>query len=447
MENKSLRTFLILSILTQLAVGSVLAFVTLNEVMIAFLLLGSVTLMMVVFVLLQDQDTKMMNRYEDHLRHVAEHIIVNEEYPTTLPDDVYFSELKRLGKHIELINQKYASRKGQLEAILNSLRNGLVAIDASGKIIFANPRFNEMYHLRKDLKEVHLSANVYDKNILDVIDQLDKEPFVEKKFVEQTNGLIYTYRGILILSQGKKIGKIISIENVTKVANLDSMKQTFVSNVTHELKTPLTSIRGFAETLQSMEPSDEKYKEFLSIIEREAERLNNLITDILLLSELEATGQPKKADFIEVTPLIEDVAMIVQHQLRAEVKLQVTVDEDLKVYFDPFQFRQIVLNLTTNAIKYTDSGTVEIRMMEEDQRVVLQVSDTGIGIPETEQGRVFERFYRVDKDRSRATGGTGLGLSIVKHIVENNRCQMFLDSEVGQGTTVTIVFPAAPKRK
>jgi two-component system, OmpR family, phosphate regulon sensor histidine kinase PhoR len=447
MENKSLRTFLILSILTQLAVGSVLAFVTLNEVMIAFLLLGSVTLMMVVFVLLQDQDTKMMNRYEDHLRHVSEHIIANEEYPTNLPDDVYFSELKRLGKHIELINQKYASRKGQLEAILNSLRNGLVAIDASGKIIFANPRFNEMYHLRKDLKEVHLSANVYDKNILDVIDQLDKEPFVEKKFVEQTNGLIYTYRGILILSQGKKIGKIISIENVTKVANLDSMKQTFVSNVTHELKTPLTSIRGFAETLQSMEPSDEKYKEFLSIIEREAERLNNLITDILLLSELEATGQPKKADFIEVTPLIEDVAMIVQHQLRAEVKLQVTVDEDLKVYFDPFQFRQIVLNLTTNAIKYTDSGTVEIRMMEEDQRVVLQVSDTGIGIPETEQGRVFERFYRVDKDRSRATGGTGLGLSIVKHIVENNRCQMFLDSEVGQGTTVTIVFPAAPKRK
>lgn len=447
MESKSLRTFLILSVLTQLAVGSVLAFVTLNEVMIAFLLLGSVVLMVVVFVMLKDQDTAAISHYEDHLRHVAEHIIANEEYPTTLPDDLYFSELKRLGKHIELINQKYASRKGQLEAILNSLRNGLVAIDGAGKIIFSNPRFNEMYHLRKDLKEVHLTANVYDKNILDVIDLLNKEPYVEKKFVEQTNGLIYTYRGILILSQGKTIGKIISIENVTKVANLDSMKQTFVSNVTHELKTPLTSIRGFAETLQSMDPSDEKYKEFLSIIEREAERLNNLITDILLLSELEATGQPKKADLIEAAPLIEDVAMIVQHQLRPEVKLQVNVDEDILVYFDPFQFRQIVLNLTTNAMKYTDSGTVEIRMMEEDQRVVLQVIDTGIGIPETEQGRIFERFYRVDKDRSRATGGTGLGLSIVKHIVENNRCQMFLDSEVGQGTTITIVFPPAPKRK
>jgi len=447
MEANSLRTYLFLSVLIQIFVILIMAFVTLNEVMIAFLLLSSVVMLVTIYVLLHTKAAKAIDRAEDDVRKIAEEIISTGKYPSDLPDGMYFSELKRLGRYIERINLKYEGRKGQLEAILNSLRNGLVAIDSEGKIIFSNPRFNEMYHLRRDLKETHLTSNVYDKNILEIIDSLEKEPFVEKKFVEQTNGLIYTYRGILIASLGKTIGKIISIENVTKVANLDSMKQTFVSNVTHELKTPLTSIRGFAETLQDMNPNDEKYKEFLSIIEREAERLNNLITDILLLSELEATGQPKKAQWVEVAPLVEEVTTLVRHQLKPEVELQVGLDNDLKLYFDSFQFRQIVLNLVSNAIKYTDVGTVEIQMFEEQGRVILQVIDTGIGIPDSEQGRVFERFYRVDKDRSRATGGTGLGLSIVKHIVENNRCQIFLDSKEGKGTTVTIVFAPQPKRK
>ena len=447
MKTTSLLRYGVLSILTLLLVTISILIVPLNEVMIAFLLLGSVALLSAAFFYFQSKDEQGANRYQQRLRDVAEAIISSEKYPDELSDELYVSELKRLGKHIETISQKYASRKGQLEAILNSLRNGLVAIDLNGRIIFSNPRFNEMYHLRKELKELHLSANVYDKTILDVIELLDKTSFVEKKFVEQTNGLIYNYRGILIVSQGKTIGKIVSIENVTKVANLDSMKQTFVSNVTHELKTPLTSIRGFAETLQGMDPTDEKYKEFLGIIEREAERLNNLITDILMLSELEATGQTNKAELIEVKPVVEDVVAILQHQLHAEVVFQVSIDDGVQVFFDVFQLRQIVLNLTTNAIKYTDIGTIEIRVFEENKRTVLQVIDSGIGIPQAEQGRIFERFYRVDKDRSRATGGTGLGLSIVKHIVENNRCQMFLESEVGQGTTVTIIFPSVPKRK
>jgi len=447
MKTTSLLRYSVLSILTLLLVTISILVLPINEVMIAFLLLGSVALLSAAFFYFQSKEERVSNQYQQRLRDVAEAIISNEKYPDNLSDELYVSELKRLGRYIETISQKYASRKSQLEAILNSLRNGLVAIDLNGRIIFSNPRFNEMYHLRKDLKELHLSANVYDKTILDVIELLDNESFVEKKFIEQTNGLIYNYRGILIVSQGKTIGKLVSIENVTKVANLDSMKQTFVSNVTHELKTPLTSIRGFAETLQSMEPTDEKYKEFLGIIEREAERLNNLITDILMLSELEATGQTNKAELIEVKPVVEEVVAILQHQLHAEVAFQVSIDEDVQVYFDAFQLRQIVLNLTTNAIKYTDIGTIDIRVFEENKRTVLQVIDSGIGIPQAEQGRIFERFYRVDKDRSRATGGTGLGLSIVKHIVENNRCQMFLESEVGQGTTVTIIFPSAPKRK
>lgn len=446
MKTSSLLRYSILSILNVLIVSLSILLLPINDVIIAFLVLGSVAILSAAFFYLQTKEDQFATKVQQGLREVAEAIILNEKYPEDVSKELYFSELKRLGKYIETINKKYASRKGQLEAILNSLRNGLVAIDLQGKIIFSNPRFNEMYYLRKDLKETHLSANVYDKTILDVVDLLDKEPFVEKKFIEQTNGLIYNYRGILIMSLGKTIGKIVSIENVTKVANLDSMKQTFVSNVTHELKTPLTSIRGFAETLQTMDSTDEKYKDFLNIIEREAERLNNLITDILILSELEATGQSNNAELVEVKPVVEDVIAILQHQLHPEVVFQVSVDEDAAIYFDVFQLRQIILNLTTNAIKYTDIGTIDIRVFEENKRTVLQVIDSGIGIPDAEQGRIFERFYRVDKDRSRATGGTGLGLSIVKHIIENNRCQMFLESEVGQGTTVTIIFPSPPKR-
>ena len=445
MKTTSLLRYSILSILTVLLVSVVILIGPNSEVVIAFVLLGSVSILSAAFFYFRTKDERQLETYEKGLRDVTEAIIKNEKYPENFSDELYVSDMKRLGNYIETINKKYASRKGQLEAILNSLRNGLVAIDLEGKIIFSNPRFNEMYHLRKDLKELHLSANVYDRTILEVIDLLDQEPFVEKKYIEQTNGLIYNYRGIVIVSLGETIGKIVSIENVTKVVNLDSMKQTFVSNVTHELKTPLTSIRGFAETLQTMDPSDEKYKDFLNIIEREAERLNNLISDILMLSELEATGQISKAELIEVKPVVEDVVAILQHQLHPEVAFQVVVDEELYVHFDDFQLRQIILNLTTNAIKYTDMGTIDIRVFEENNRTVLQVIDTGIGIPDAEQGRIFERFYRVDKDRSRATGGTGLGLSIVKHIVENNRCQMFLESEVGQGTTVTIIFPSPPK--
>lgn len=447
MKNTSLPYLSILSILTVLIVAIALVVVPMNEVMIAFTMIGSTVFLGASYFVLRDKDAKALQQYQRVLRQVSEDIIENKPYPDDLPEELYFSELKRLSKEMERINEKYDTRKGQLEAILNSLRNGLVAIDNQEKIIFSNPRFNELYHVREDLKELHVASNVYDKNILDVIELLEKESFVEKKHVEQTNGLVYTYRGFLILSQGKTMGKIISIENVTKVAMLDSMKQMFVSNVTHELKTPLTSIRGFAETLQSMRPDDEKYHEFLSIIEREAERLNHLIGDILTLSELEATAMMTPHEPVDVAPIVEEVTTLLQHQLRPDVSFHVDVDETIQVPMDAFQVRQLLMNLVANAIKYTDRGSVGIRFLVEHQRTVLQVVDTGIGIPDTEQGRIFERFYRVDKDRSRATGGTGLGLSIVKHIVENNRCQIFLESVVGEGTTVSVVFPPQSKRK
>ena len=438
--NKQLRQFFITSLLVLFFVSLATSFAG-NPSVIVFIFLGSAALIVAAFFYFESRQQNEWNLYQKNVRSLVNQITNNDFHIEPIIDEIYFSELNVIAEYIANLNDKYTQRKSQLEAILSSLRVGLVAVDLEGKIIFSNPRFNSMYHLRNELKELHLEANVYDKHILNALKQIDSVEFFEEKYVEQPTGLIYNYRAIAIVRDQQRVGKIVSVDNVTKVAKLDMMKQQFVSNVSHELKTPLTSIQGFAETLATMDPSDPKFKEFISIIGNESDRLSNLINDILILSEVENMMIQSPTTLLNVKPIVDDISNLLSSQHKEGVVFNIEIDDNFSLRIEEFQLRQIMINLISNAIKYTDEGSITIHAFREANRSLITVEDTGIGIPMEDQGRVFERFYRVDKARSRATGGTGLGLSIVKHIVESYRGQVYLDSEVGKGTIVTVIIP------
>ena len=243
----------------------------------------------------------------------------------------------------------------------------------------------------------------------------------------------------------KEIGLICLILDITEKSELEQMRREFTANVSHELKTPLTSISGFAELIENGMAKPGDIQKFASKIHAESARLLNLIGDIIMLSELDETPD-RKLEPVEFLPIIQGCCDRLQTAAeRAEVTLTVT-GEPLKILADPAQMEELVTNLCDNAIRYNrKGGKVWVRLYQEDHQAVLSIKDNGIGIPLEHQKRIFERFYRVDKSRSKETGGTGLGLAIVKHIAEQHGASLFLHSTLGEGTEIRVSFPLCEK--
>jgi len=220
------------------------------------------------------------------------------------------------------------------------------------------------------------------------------------------------------------------------------MRKSFVANVTHELKTPLTSIKGYVETIKNNEITDQtKINRFMDIIDIEANRLKTLIDDILMLSEIEnMQGNISEVNLVEVVSEVKDVMQNISTD--NSVTVNYLCDKDVKVLLDKNRIKQLLINLIDNAIKYNiENGVVNVKIAKLNSFVEITVEDTGIGIDETHLPRVFERFYRVDKSRSRQMGGTGLGLAIVKHIVISFNGTINIESKLGQGTKIYIKIP------
>ncbi|OUQ29047.1 hypothetical protein B5E77_01410 [Lachnoclostridium sp. An131] len=229
---------------------------------------------------------------------------------------------------------------------------------------------------------------------------------------------------------------------VLAMKKVENMRREFVSNVTHELKTPLTSIRGFVETLKAGAIEDPKIAhKFLDIIEIESDRLSNLISDTLLLSEIESKKDTKREP-CDVNAVITEVVELLQPKVREHVRLIFHPDASVRPYScNRDRLKQLLINLTDNGLKATEFGAVTISCRSTASQLVLEISDTGIGMEEEQLDRIFERFYRVDKGRSKAQGGTGLGLSIVKHIVELYNGTIEVTSKPGVGTEFTVRLP------
>ena len=356
-----------------------------------------------------------------------------------------------MAETLESSMNRLQDRKTELETILTSMPNGVVAIDRLNRVLFSNGAFERIFHLSEGsiLQGKELAAEVRSILLLEAIEKTRKEedtinmegqPFPNSEKIFRITGT-----PLPVGEDGKEhvqISVLLVIEDVTEIRRLETMRSEFVSNVTHELKTPLTSIRGFIDTLQNGAIEDAAVAHrFLSIIDVESERLYNLIEDILLLSRIENTKDIERVD-CDVNRIAADSIELLSSKCNDKTTLVFEPADDLKAYPASEQrLKEIFINLIDNAIKYTEDGTITVRIEHVKHNLRITVKDTGIGMPQESLPRIFERFYRVDKGRSREHGGTGLGLSIVKHIVELYSGRIEVDSKLNEGSEFRVILP------
>ena len=338
-----------------------------------------------------------------------------------------------------------SSEKDKIEVIIRNLYDGIVAFDLSGKIIHINPSAEKMLGLDKDnlpcFEELCKNTGI-ETTMDEVINSNDGRVEIE---IELGDLILSVHVAPYKTEFNKTDGVVLVLQDITKQQKLDRSRRAFVADVSHELRTPLTNIKSYSETLLDTEIDDKELsKNFLGVINNEADRMTRLVTDLLVLSRLEHTEDALKIAPCDVQALVEQIVdtMSISAQ-KSKVTLAYVKGTDAEqAYVDRDKINQVVVNIISNAIKYTPEGeTVTVLCGSRDGAVYISVSDTGIGIPEKDLPHIFDRFYRVDKARSRKQGGTGLGLAIAKEIVEAHKGTISIDSEYGRGTTVTVNLP------
>ena len=360
------------------------------------------------------------------------------------------SSINCMAKRLKRVTGNLNSERGRLRAILNGMTDGVIIMDSWGRVIALNPVVEKLFRIT--------NAASKGKNIIRVIRDYELEKLLHqsletgKSIKKQIQILTPDRRVFRVyvtpINTGEDSGEVVAIlRNVTDKKMLEEMRSEFVANVSHELRTPLTSIRGFAETLLDGACEDPvTTRDFLLIINKEAERLSRLIDELLNLSRIEDEKFVLNYEAFDISDLIKRTAAIVQTQAAEKnLTINLALPGDLSaVYGDPDMIGQVLLNLIDNAINYTQpGGTIQVRAGVEQGALKVDVQDNGIGIMPENLSRLFERFYRVDKARSREMGGTGLGLSIVKHIVEAHKGRVQVESKVGNGSTFSFQLPLA----
>lgn len=329
-------------------------------------------------------------------------------------------------------------KQNKLEAILESMESGVIAIDDKRRVILINPYAKKMFDINEKIIGEDISNYIIDYEILEFINGFSLIEAREVKLFHPIERYIKIRKVPIINTRRYPRGIVITIQDITDIKRLETMRSEFVANVSHELKTPLTSIKGFAETLKFVEDDFTRNK-FLNIIDSEAERLTRLIDDILVLSRIENNNVNEEEEF-RISDIVKDVINMVMIQAeRKGIDIQYKYDKNLFLIGDKYKFIQLVLNLVDNAVKYSeDNKKITIKTYNEGDYNYMEVKDEGIGIPKEDLPRIFERFYRVDKSRTK--GGTGLGLAIVKHIVKTFNGQINVESKLGDGTRFIVKF-------
>lgn len=360
--------------------------------------------------------------------------------------DLARAEAAKLNEAATSLAAAHADARRRLKAVSDSSQAGILVLDDRGVILSANTAVERLFDSRGDLEGQTVIAATMSKVLHDFVAEHARagtpgERTIRLPGVNGRSLRVGAYPSPNSLSAAPEI--LIVVHDITELKRLETVRRDFVANVSHEMRTPLTSIRAMAETLLAGAREDQATAErFLETIIREADRLARISEDLLVLSNAESK-EPQKEHF-NVTLLIQDV--VARYRLPAS-KLGISLDLQVPPRIDVFasrdQIEQVLVNLVDNAIKYTPSGgAVEVSAGLEEKSTVLRVRDTGIGIMQEDIPRIFERFYRVDKARSRESGGTGLGLSIVKNIVEAHGGEVAVESEYNHGTTFTAVIPS-----
>src|SRR3989338_5734126 len=332
-----------------------------------------------------------------------------------------------------------------LEAVIREMQVGVVVLDIKKRILYSNPFFEKTFSINETLEGRKFNEIINDPPLLETIDGIisagEKQP--QEITIQGKGNQILEAR--LVPFSDMIIG---FFQDVTEEKRVEAIKRDFVANVSNELRTPLASIKGYAETLLDGALDDKAtLKNFLTIIDRHANRMTALIEDLLTLSMLESHQMPLSLKPLDIKGLISSIVQGFEKQAKDKgIELIINVNGKIqKVTGDKDRLEQVIVNLVDNAIKYTIKGTVKVSAAETaDNMLRVDVEDTGIGIPEKDIPRIFERFYRVDKGRSRELGGTGLGMAIVKHIIQGHNGKIWIKSTLGKGSIFSFVIPLAP---
>lgn len=368
--------------------------------------------------------------------------------------------INTMAESLQVQMERIRRNESQLESVLANMINGIVMIDANGRIVLMNRRAEEVLGVKAgELTGKHFSEMRQQYELARMIqDAMDNKEHLREEitfyFPEER---LLELNLVPFRQDGDEFGGVLLVvQDVTAIRRLERMRSEFVANVSHELKTPIAAVKGFAETLLGGAVDDpETARAFLQIIFDESDRLNRLIGDILELSKIESRRVPLQFSPVELSSFLERTVEVVKTEAaRKSIALELKCEQDLYVEADEDRLRQIMMNLLANGINYTPEGGKVTVIAEaiaangepapegaDYERVRIRITDTGIGIPKKDLPRIFERFYRVDKARSRSSGGTGLGLSIVKHLVELHKGTISVDSVVGKGTTFTLELP------
>ncbi|WP_138415361.1 two-component system histidine kinase PnpS [Aquibacillus sediminis] len=429
----------------------ILPLTTGNETIIAGLaLLGG---LIVFFILIYT----IFQRYIKPIRPAAE--VADQLAKGNYHARTYVSEHGEIGRLSHSVNQLARSlqemmiqdkiHSSQLKTVIDNMESGLMLVDEKGYVHLVNRKFLSIfgkdqqhyigylyYEVLKE-EQVHQSvqqAFLYEETVKDSFTVTMK---VETKVIEVV--------GAPIINDKQDLeGVVLVFHDITELKRLEQTRKDFVANVSHELKTPITSIKGFAETLLDGAMHDQALRsQFLTIILTESDRLQSLVHDLLELSKLEKENLRIQHRMVSFIHLVDELLPILSQQAEQKhIQLTTDIDPSVSIEGDPDLLKQLLINLLNNAINYTPSeGKVKLLIEANEEMAIITISDTGIGIPKTEQTRIFERFYRIDKARSRNTGGTGLGLAIVKHIVEVHDGTIQVESEIDRGTTFEIQLP------
>ncbi|MEW6571500.1 MAG: two-component system histidine kinase PnpS [Nitrospirota bacterium] len=375
-------------------------------------------------------------------------------------------ELGELGKNINEMAQELNTRlqqseeeKQKIEAILKNMSDGLILTDTKGKIILSNTAFISLFGIASGVEGRTLAEILRKTELIDVIANVveSRERISLEVEISYPRELYVMTTAAPLMTKGEVSGVVLTFHDITRLKKLEQIRKDFVANVSHEIKTPITAIKGFTETLLEGAVNDEENaRKFLKTIKNHSERLNSLVSDLLTLSRIELGDiKIEKAD-VDIGDVVDAVFATLKE--RSQVKglyLKKQVESGLKVKADRNRLIQILLNLVDNGIKFTEKGGITIRVQSSWSGVKekegkshprefmeISVEDTGAGIAKKHLPRLGERFYRIDSARSRELGGTGLGLAIVKHLVKAHGWDMEIESEPGQGTKIKIICPS-----
>ncbi len=394
-----------------------------------------------------------LKKIEKSMKNVSEGKIIDTKY---LKDYSKYEELKELiGSYtlmMELIkknNFDLNSQQSKTEIILEHMADGVIAFSISKQVV----------HMNKSAMRLLAINNTYDTfdkiisklNItldFDKIMYLPNYKSIEAKITvfENTLNIVFVP---FFSDRLSPMGVIMVIRNITETVKLDNLRKEFVANVSHELKTPLTSIKGYSETMMNGDLTYQEISRFSKVINQEANRMDRLVADLLQLSRFDYKKVSWKKMMFSVVELAQGVCEKMKYSAQEKNhKLECIITaQPPNVYADRDAIEQVIMNVVSNSIKYTpENGNIVVYVGTVNNNAYIKVIDNGIGIPSSDLNRIFERFYRVDKARSRKMGGTGLGLSIVKEIIDGNNGTINIKSEVNKGTEVIITLPTKIKQ-